>query len=43
MNKLLLDTYFGLEYLHKKEIAHMNLKPNNILMDFEGNYKIADI
>jgi len=33
----------GLEYLHKKRIAHRNLKLSNILFDEKENIKLADI
>ena len=33
----------GLEYLHNRRIAHLDLKPANILCDEEGILKIADV
>lgn len=32
----------GLKYLHEKDIAHRDLKPQNILVNVEGNVKVAD-
>ena len=32
----------GLDYLHSKSIAHRDLKPSNVLMNAEGNVKVAD-
>ncbi|XP_065678388.1 mitogen-activated protein kinase kinase kinase 2 [Hydra vulgaris] len=32
----------GLIYLHSKNIIHRNIKSANILLDFEGNCKLAD-
>lgn len=33
----------GLEYLHSKRIAHMDINPDNILLDKENNMKFTDI
>ena len=51
-NKITLDeklarTYFhqlvnGLEYLHKNGIAHMDIKPDNLLLDQNFQLKITD-
>jgi serine/threonine protein kinase len=32
----------GLAYLHEKDIVHQDIKPDNILIDTEGNYLITD-
>lgn len=32
----------GLEYLHSKDIAHLDLKPSNIFIDDSYNLKIGD-
>jgi serine/threonine protein kinase len=32
----------GVSYLHERNISHRDIKPDNILLDFEGRAKIAD-
>ncbi|GMF18843.1 unnamed protein product [Phytophthora lilii] len=40
--KLLYQTALGLAYIHKNNIVHGNLKLNNILVDNNGNARLAD-
>lgn len=40
--KLIRDVATGLAYLHEKDIVHQDIKPDNILIDTEGNYLITD-
>ena len=40
--KLIHDVASGLTYLHNKDIVHQDIKPDNILVDNNGNYVIID-
>merc|ERR1711879_543784 len=40
--KLLLQICRAINILHSNKIAHMDIKPENILLDRDGNIKLAD-
>jgi serine/threonine-protein kinase len=40
--EILTDVARGLDYAHKIEVVHRDLKPANILLDLEGQARIAD-
>lgn len=40
--KLIGDVASGLAYLHAQDIIHQDIKPDNILIDNNGNYVITD-
>ncbi|CAO2652252.1 Nn.00g005350.m01.CDS01 [Neocucurbitaria sp. VM-36] len=40
--KILLELLMGLKFIHDSGYIHLDLKPANILIDFEGGLKIAD-
>lgn len=40
---LLIDITRGLEYIHANKLIHRDIKPDNIMIDHDGNLKIADL
>ena len=40
--KVIYDVSAGLEYLHRNNIVHQDIKPENILIDSTGTYVITD-
>lgn len=42
IRKYTLQILQGLVYLHKKKVMHLDLKPQNILLDTDMQIKIAD-
>lgn len=40
--KLIADVASGLAYLHSRDLIHQDIKPDNILIDDNGNYLITD-
>ncbi|KAH9875516.1 hypothetical protein J1614_004252 [Plenodomus biglobosus] len=40
--KILLELLLGLKFIHESGYIHLDLKPANVLIDFEGGLKIAD-
>jgi mitosis inhibitor protein kinase SWE1 len=40
--KILLELSLGVKHIHENGIIHLDLKPANVLIDFEGVLKIAD-
>ncbi len=43
IKKIIIETLQALEYVHKKQIYHRDLKPDNILLTYKGdNVKIID-
>jgi len=43
LRKVLRDICLGLKYLHKQNIIHLDIKPENILCSTTNKYKIADL
>ena len=42
IKKLMLQLCEGLKYCHSRRILHRDLKPQNLLIDSDGNLKLAD-
>eukprot|EP00760_Papus_ankaliazontas_P022430 PhM_4_TR18853/c2_g2_i1/m.43423 len=42
IRKQFLDILHGLDYLHTRNVIHMDIKPENVLLDSDGNCKLAD-
>jgi hypothetical protein len=42
MRKFALDILRGLEYLHRKNVVHCDIKPDNVLVASDGTCKISD-
>ncbi|KAI5961391.1 SWE1 [Candida pseudojiufengensis] len=40
--KILIDILNGLKFIHSQKYIHLDLKPQNIFITFEGNLKIGD-
>ncbi len=40
--EIIISTLKGLEYAHKNGVIHRDVKPANILVDLNGNAKVAD-
>lgn len=42
IKSLMFQLFNGIAYIHSKRIIHRDIKPHNILLDKQGNLKIAD-
>ena len=42
IKRLFIQCAKGLNYLHDKDVLHRDVKPENILIDYNGNCKLCD-
>ena len=42
VKKFMRDLLNGVDYLHQKDLMHRDLKPGNLLLDTDGQLKLAD-
>jgi serine/threonine protein kinase len=42
ITKIILGIALAMRYIHSKDVVHCDLKPDNILLDFNWNVRIAD-
>ena len=42
IKKITRDLLVGLEYIHRKDVVHRDIKPQNVLIDSQGVSKLAD-
>ena len=38
-----IEILYGLLYLHQQKIIYRDLKPENLLINYDGHIKIADL
>ncbi len=43
LKKVLSHVLKALKYLHGQQIVHLDIKPDNILLSHQGQYKLADL
>jgi serine/threonine protein kinase len=42
LKRLFRQIALAVQYLHRQEIAHSDIKPENVILDLEGNAKLID-
>jgi len=43
MRQIIRDILLGLSEIHRLDIVHLDIKPGNILLGKNGNYKLGDL